>query len=123
MLVLGDGMTAMIRCLKCDHLSFSSSEAHQHWLEQHWLERYWLEDQPEKGMLVTVIMPDGQRFTDRVTDVVFDRMAGGQKIVVGDDKLARTMKLIRDWSYASNLLLKPRWVPLWAWKVWLKIRR
>jgi len=40
-----------------------------------------------------------------------------------EDPLARCMALIQKMSDALIVLLKPRWVPLWAWKVWLKIRR
>jgi hypothetical protein len=109
-------------CPKCQHQSSSDLEAYQHWLDHLWDGR-----QPvvEKGMLVTVIGPDGQQFTDRVTDVEVNRRTGEQKIKVGDgeDKVARAMALIQNVIDTTNLLLKPRWVPLWAWKVWLKIRR
>lgn len=112
---MGDGVND---CPKCSHQSTSDLEAYQHWLD------HLKAQQPivEKGMLVTVIGPNGQRFTDRVSDVVFDRKTGSQKTVVGDgsDKLSRSMTLMQNFIV---VLSKPRRVPLWAWKVWIKIRR
>jgi hypothetical protein len=108
-------------CPKCDHQSSSDLEAYQHWLE------HLKQQQPiiEKGMLVTMIGPNGQQFTDRVSDVVFDRKTGSQKIVVGDgeDKTSKAMALVQNFIDDLVVLTKPRWVPLWAWKVWLRIRR
>lgn len=115
---MGNGVIA--DCPKCDHQSTSDLEAYQHWLEH---QRY---QAPiiEKGTLVSVVV-NGEIFTDRVTDVVFDRKTGSQRIVAGDgdDKLSRAMALVQNVIDIMVMVTKPRWVPLWAWKVWLKIRR
>lgn len=92
----------MIPCSKCDHMSHNAMSAHEHW-RMHRLEGR----QPitRKGMLVTFIDSNGEKFTDVVTDVQFDKETGEEKITMGEpDPLARYMALVASVQDKINIL-------------------
>lgn len=108
----------MIKCEACDHESADVIEAWQH-----------REEHPElppapifkKGMLTSVVI-NGKVFTDYVTHVGFDPKTGSETVVMGEDPLARTEAILKDMLKALTSILRPRWVPLWLWRFWLKMR-
>lgn len=107
-----------IPCTVCPHESPDVIEA---W--RHRQEHPWLPPAPiiQKGMLVSVVISD-RVFTDYVTHVDFDSRTGNETVMMGEDSLPRAMKSIGNLYDAMVSVLKPRWVPLWLWKVWLKLR-
>lgn len=108
-----------IQCTACDHVSGDVIDAWEHRQKHPWLPRAPIIG---KGMLVSVVI-NGEVFTDRVTNVEFDPKTGRETMTVGQDPLPRALTSIQKMNVAMRLLFKPRRVPMWLWRVWLKIRK
>lgn len=120
-----DDWKIKIPCGNCDHQSCNAVEAHQHW-QQHQLANLqpFLGPFLRKSQLITVVGLDGTRWTDRVTDVVFDKETGEERAVFGDqpDPLSRAMAFNqRMYDNLQHLTLYPAQpepgllVRIWRW--------
>lgn len=102
-------------CPRCGILSVTPGEAFEHWC-QHRVDKH--EPIMQKGMTVAVVLRSGELRTGRVTDVVFNKKTGEEKVEIdGGDKIERALAMLEKFqSVAIAIGAQPQpW-----WRRWLR---
>jgi hypothetical protein len=105
-----------IPCHRCSHESLTPGEAFEHWC-QHRTDK--TEPLMQKGMLVAVVLRNGELQTGRVTDVVFNKKTGEEKVEIdGGDKFERALAMLENVNNMVMAISQPQ--P--RWRRWLRRR-
>lgn len=102
-----------IPCHRCGHESLTPGEAFEHWCGHRVDKR---EPITQKGMLIAVVLRSGELRTGRVTNVVFNKKTGEERVEIdGGNKVDRALAMLEG---INNLAMGVAQPPRPWWRRW-----